>query len=273
MTFTPAAGTTPRPDNAIELMDIVTFTASAAGYNDEEGNPLTVNWTHFQVKDDSGSWITATKDSQTTEGEYNETHTITKTMRSVGKPGGNSGVVFRIAAEAGDKSDMREYTVYVNFPNRNRIEANAITQSHTTALWQQTLNDCTDNPNQRRELGCWFAIDTQTGSFTPSPTQSSPFVGPNDPVKVQLGTRPQDDLVDVNNGGKYWVASFHTHTPTTFRTLGRAGGPTVEDRGVDILEDVVGLVFDYQAEFVPPQHPKASPAGIYKTDLLRRTKP
>ena len=254
-------------------MDVVTFEASAGGNKDADGNLLTVNWGTFEVKKDDGSWVSATMDSDTTTGSYNETRTIKKTMRSVGKPGGQGWMEFRLTATAGSLTDNTNYSVAVLFPNRERIKNGFMGQAN--AMWTATNNDITAN-QQGRERGCWVRINTSTGEFGGG-LVFSPYCHPNSPATIQLGDRLPDNSggpVNPNTGGVYYLASFHTHPPHEFGNFARPSGPSGWDADFDIANDVPGLVYDYSANPVPANHPRGSPGQInFTTNQIRRIRP
>ncbi|MBL8166105.1 MAG: hypothetical protein JNJ61_29250, partial [Anaerolineae bacterium] len=93
---------------------------------------------------------------------------------------------------------------------------------------------------------------------------------------VEIGSRPADSSPGTETA-VYTVASFHTHTPTTYRTVGRAIGPSEADHRVDTSDDVTGVVYDYEASpagsgSIPAAHPIDSAAKVYQSGPVSRQK-
>jgi hypothetical protein len=89
---------------------------------------------------------------------------------------------------------------------------------------------------------------------------TAPAIGPTVTASVQLGAAPADA------GDWVTVASFHTHTPTRFRPVGRVVGPSGADNTADTNDNVTGLVYDYTAVAggaIPARHPTWSDAQVY----------
>jgi hypothetical protein len=158
------------------------------------------------------------------------------------------------------------------FPSYDMIVADANVQARTNAAWGNTLAAAT--PAGRREEGFWIRLNTQTGRYEFTPTVLGPVVGPMAGGSVVLGARPAD-LAPGTPTAVYTVASFHTHTPTAFRPVGRPVGPSGADHTADTSDDVVGVVYDYReiapgAGTIPAGHPLASPADLYHSGPDRR---
>lgn len=77
-------------------------------------------------------------------------------------------------------------------------------------------------------------------------------------------------------GATYSVASFHTHTPTTYRTgLPRGVGPSGADNSADTADQVPGVVYDYTESpagsgTIPMGHPEGAAAQRYHSMGLDR---
>ncbi len=153
----------------------------------------------------------------------------------------------------------------VSFPSYRQIIRNGTVRSATNQAWQNTLAAAT--PTSRREEGFWIRKNMNSGNYSVTPTVTGPSVGPGQGATISLGTRPAD------NPPVYTVASFHTHTPTTHRTVGRAVGPSGADRRADASDDVAGVVYDYRAVSggnIPAGHPLNSAARLYRSRNKRR---
>ena len=174
------------------------------------------------------------------------------------------------------------------FPDYSQIEADSVVRSATDSEWAGTLADCTPSPNLRRERGFWVRINTVNSTYVSSGATVGPMVGPATGAWIDLGGRPLDSPADPapnSPGAEYSVASFHTHTPTTYRTtndLGVTGvriiGPSGPDHTQDYSDNVVGIVYDYIATpqgsgSIPAGHPLASSAQRYHSGPLRRSTP
>jgi GT2 family glycosyltransferase len=164
------------------------------------------------------------------------------------------------------------------FPAYADIVANATVQGFTDAAWQETLAATT--AASRREEGFWIQFNTSTGVYSHTATILGPAVGPNQTGSVVLGARPADvpPAPQLPGSAVYTVASFHTHTPTTFRPVGRPVGPSGPDNAADTHDDVTGVVYDYIANpaasgNIPPHYPLNSPARRYHSGPDSRSTP
>jgi hypothetical protein len=158
------------------------------------------------------------------------------------------------------------------FPSYREIVQNADVQAQTSAAWASTLAAAT--PASRREEGFWIRYNKGTSKYEFTPTILGPVVGPLAGGSVVLGARPADVAPDTA-AAIYTVGSFHTHTPTAFRPVGRAVGPSGADQAADTSDDVVGVVYDYvesppASGNIPAAHPLASPAQLYPSGPDRR---
>ena len=167
------------------------------------------------------------------------------------------------------------------FPTRDQIVSDHGVDNYTLYAWARTLADATQQA--RRELGFWISLDTCTGRFHQSPTILGPWVDARTDAEVTLGPRPPDSRPPrgVKGCAIYWVATFHTHTPTTWREpLGkrRRVGPSDPDKTNATNRKMPGLVYDYFAH--PPKsgrirfgYPKHNPAQVYRYGFVRRPTP
>lgn len=168
-----------------------------------------------------------------------------------------------------------EAEVEVRFPSFCEITNDTAVVALCDAAWQETLDACTEVPNLRNEVGFWLCLDTADNSYVSRFHCIGTPQGPLGTGSVLLPPRPSDvpgNPSPVSTGCVYPVASFHTHTPTTYRTgFGlepRTVGPSPDDRELDFEDQVPGIVFDYKESpagsgSIPMGHPKTAPARLY----------
>jgi hypothetical protein len=172
----------------------------------------------------------------------------------------------------------------VRFPSYAEIVGNPAVQGFMKATWKDTL--ALASPQSRQELGYWIWLDTCNGRYGHTTTIAGPRIGPssppNAPGSVELGNRPDDVPFAVLATGcaKYIVASFHTHTPTTYRTGNglRPIGPSPMDELGDEQEHTPGIVYDYIAsppggKTIPFRYPLGGQAQPYASGPDRRPTP
>jgi hypothetical protein len=175
----------------------------------------------------------------------------------------------------------REKDLTVQFPTYSQVVGSQGVQGATDAEWTNTLNDCTQNPNQRRERGFWIRLNTTNMAYEFTGAVTGPWVGPTQGAYISLGSRPADNPTNptpVDSGATYSVASFHTHTPTTYRSVGRPVGPSSADINQDYADDVAGVVYDYidsppGSGGIPAGHPENGSAQRYHSGPNRRSTP
>jgi hypothetical protein len=182
-----------------------------------------------------------------------------------------------VAKIGGSDHFSAEKDVEVQFPSYSQIVGDPAVQTATDDAWCNTLNDCTSNPNQRREHGFWIRLNTLSDAYEFSSTKHGDWCKPEDGAGVDIGSRPSDDppRPSPNDpGATYYLASFHTHTSTEFRTIPslvgsvRPIGPSDPDKQTDTADDVPGVVYDYTESpagsvSIPMGHPKTSAAKLY----------
>jgi len=136
--------------------------------------------------------------------------------------------------------------------------------------WASTLADCTKEPNQRRERGCWIQWNKDTAKFSTTAMVMGPWVGPT----VGASVNPYPIAADA--APVYTVGSFHTHTPTEFRgkSTCRGVGPSGGDISTDNSDDTAGVVYDYigTGGNVCGGDSKSSAAKLWHSGPDRRTK-
>ena len=158
--------------------------------------------------------------------------------------------------------------VEVMFPRFEQITNDVAVVSMTEAAWAATLADCT--PTNWMERGFWIWLNTETGLYEAGETILGFSCSGNVQAGVFLPLRPSDipSLPSpTSSGARYPVASFHTHPPAYYRTLGRDTGPSPEDRDHDTRDQVPGLVYDYigWGQYIGAGHPINAPARIYQS--------
>ena len=170
----------------------------------------------------------------------------------------------------------------VKFPTLDQMSNNPAVQSIAQDAWSLTLSYA--NPQLRRELGFWISLNTCSGGYGHTTPILGPEVGPRDDGSVSLGSRPADNPRNprlVDRCATYNVASFHTHTPTTYREpIGgsRPVGPSRQDETNAKNRRLPGFVFDYAANppgsmRIPFGYRKDEAAFLYRYGPVRRPTP
>ena len=163
--------------------------------------------------------------------------------------------------------------IEVRFPCYDDIVSSSNVIRFCKAAWIQTLLDT--SPTNRRERGFWVWLDTGQDAYEPGLLELGDFVENDEGSFIDLSSRPGDmpDLPPANaSSARYPVASFHTHTPTYYRTSGRGVGPSPADNGMDTDDQVPGIVYDYLGDGlnISAGHPIVAPAGLWKSLGLER---
>lgn len=146
-------------------------------------------------------------------------------------------------------------------------------------LWSgAALTLCTET--NRHEVGCWIQLDTSTDTYCFTATTNGPPTPNDSDSSIDIGNPPFDEPLfpRLQHGSAiYTVASFHTHTPTTYRDTGdpRIIGPAPNDRANASAFHMPGLVYDYEESLltpghIPMGHPKLAPAHLYPTEAFQR---
>jgi len=154
------------------------------------------------------------------------------------------------------------------FPTYADMTGNATVSTKMDSAWTETKNATTRT--SRREQGFWIKYDTDSSSYTCSPTFTGPSVGPDETGAADPGTKPAD------SGTTYTVGLFHTHTPMTYRTGGtRDVGPSGADNRFHTSNNVVGVIYDYVESpagsgSIPAGHPLNSAAKLYPSGPNKR---
>jgi len=154
----------------------------------------------------------------------------------------------------------------VTFPDYATIVGDGTVKSETDKAWEETLNATTKT--SRREQGFWIRWNSKTNAFSITGRVTATPVPNDQTASVNLPAKPAD------SGDVFTVASFHTHTPTTFRTVGRPVGPSKADVNADKADNVAGVVYDYEpvkGGNIPAGHPLKAAAKRWHSGPNRRT--
>lgn len=157
------------------------------------------------------------------------------------------------------------------FPGFKSIRYNGTVATAAWKAWAETLRATTKT--SRREQGFWIqwnskTVANATGTMKTVGHVTGTAVGNAAGATINLGAKPAD------SGDWYTVGSFHTHTPTRHRAVGRVVGPSGADNSADTSDNVAGLVYDYRpvkGGAVPAGHPIWSPAKIWHSGPVSRT--
>ena len=169
----------------------------------------------------------------------------------------------------------------VQFPAYYEIVSDSRFVSQANSVWRSVLQNCV--PTNRFEQGFWVRLNTGTDQYFHDDVIDGPGVSDLQGASCPLGSRPADNPQTMPSplsaGVSYSVASFHCHTPTTYRTVGRVPGPSEQDEQGDCVNQVTGIVYDFEewspgTNWIPPGWPKNSAHKFYKTPgLIRRPTP
>lgn len=246
----------------VKLNETTTLTATP------QGTPPTAQQSaqaqlKFEIRRASGgSWATL-QDGQATSHSYEA------------KAAGRFKV--RAKAQAGDqRAQSEEKDLEVKFPTYADIVGDAGVAGHTDQAWANTKAATTQTG--RREEGFYIVYNSTTKAYEFGPTVLGPVVGPTEGASMVPGAKPADNPASPvpPNGAKYTVAHCHTHTPTTYRTVGRAVGPSGADVSFGNGQNIVGIAYDYTdagGGNIPAGHPINSPAQRYHFGPNQRSTP
>lgn len=215
----------------------------------------------FQIKKGTGAWLELKKQKGAK---------LNLTARVAGR--------FKLrvlASVSGSNVASGEKDLEVQFPGFAKISGNSKVKGFCKTAWQQTLKATT--ATSRREQGFWIRLNTKTMKYEKTADDiQSPASANNQGAAVNLRAKPADAPANPapNVDAVYTVASFHTHTPMTYRTGGgRPTGPSGADGRCDTRDNVCGLVYDYTIAVAPPGHKLKASAKIYHSGPQRRTTP
>ena len=177
----------------------------------------------------------------------------------------------------GSDVDTGEKDLEVMFPSYSDIVADSTVKDETNQAWTKTKNDTTST--RRREVGFWIFIDTENEVYEVGPTIYGPFVANDEGAYIYMGAKPGDTPTNpsLSDSPKYLVASFHTHTPMTYRTnypsnTVRPVGPSQADKDYANNSKIPMVVYDYSSA-VSPGHDINAPAKRYDAGPTRRETP
>ncbi|MDR0993151.1 MAG: hypothetical protein LBN38_01075 [Verrucomicrobiota bacterium] len=187
------------------------------------------------------------------------------------------------ASVAGVTCVSQEKDVEAQFPGDSDILAGQGVHSRMDQAWANTKNATT--PTSRREEGYYITLDTSSGSYGITVHTIAPSVANNQGASWNTATfpRPPDSIVNPAplEQPTYIIGWFHTHTPTTYRSVGRGVGPSGADSGwsANASINIPGYAYDYTESpagsgSIPAAHPINSAAQIYTiTPPIRRPTP
>ena len=154
------------------------------------------------------------------------------------------------------------------FPAYPAIVSNSTINGRAESAWTATKGATRDG--SRREQGFWIRWNKDTNAMSAAGAVTAPASTNDQAAAVSLGAKPGDTSVN------FTVGSFHTHTPTTFRSVGRPTGPSTQDGNADTNDDVAGVVYDYDPSpdgsgSIPARHPVNSLAHMWTSGPYRRS--
>lgn len=162
-------------------------------------------------------------------------------------------------------------TITILNPEVNLIKSQMETQMATT--WQDTKNAA--SPSGRHEIGYYIYANTTSGSlvFEAGTTNIGPTWVCGQVTAWSITDYEGTFNPNFENGGRFLVGLFHTHTPVAFcncyvscRSVGPSPSP-----GDLSLTDLPGLVYDYIGP-IYSFFPLDSDAKIYEYGSTRRTR-
>ncbi|HLX64570.1 MAG TPA: hypothetical protein VKX17_25075 [Planctomycetota bacterium] len=172
-----------------------------------------------------------------------------------------------------------EVDLEVQFPSYADIVGDAGVKAHCDAAWADTKAAAT--ATKRHEEAFYILLNTTgpTTGYTFTATKLGPDIGPLQTGSVVPDAKPDDVPATPTPiaSATYTVALFHTHTPTFYRPVGRAVGPSGADQNaITGYYKLVGVVYDYVGDAsgnAPSHWPLNSPAQLWPTGLNRRATP
>lgn len=184
----------------------------------------------------------------------------------------------RVTATLSDGSETQspEKDLEVQFPSYSDVVANAAVVTATDAAWAGAKADA--SATQRRERGFWIRLNTNTEAYEMTATEFGAWATDLVGASITLSSKPADSIAAPTplDTPTYTVASFHTHTPTFYRTVGRGVGPSGGDHAADTSDNVTGVVYDYVGDAsgnAPAGWPLHSPAQRSHSGPTRRSTP
>ncbi len=169
------------------------------------------------------------------------------------------------------------------FPSDSDILAGQGVQARMEQAWADTKNATT--PILRREEGYYITLDTSSGAYGITAHTTGTPVANDQGASWDTATypRPPDSIVNPTplDLPVYTIGWFHTHTPTTYRSVGRGVGASGADYGwsANANINIPGYAYDYtespaSSGSIPAGHPINSSAQVYTiTPPGRRSTP
>ena len=193
-------------------------------------NGVTVSQYTFEIKRDGGStWDQLHQGPQLS-------------FDAVARVAGNFDL--RVSATvAGVQCVSQEKDVEAQFPSDSGILSGQGVQSCMDQAWTDTKNATT--PTSRREEGYYITLDTSSGAYGITAHTIGTPVATNQGASWDTATypRPPDSIANPTplDQPTYTIGWFHTHTPTTYRSVGRGVGPSGADSGWSANANIRGF--------------------------------
>lgn len=182
---------------------------------------------------------------------------------------------FKVAAVltvSGQNVRTNEVDLEVQFPDAGKVLGGAGVQARMNQAWQDTLAATTST--SRREEGYYITLNTDTEAYGITAHTIATPVANNAGASWDTVTIPRPPDIPAapvpTDKPTYTVAWYHTHTPTTHRTLGRSVGPSAADGtfGSHSSINIPGYAHDYVESpagtgTIPAAHPLNSTAKVY----------
>jgi hypothetical protein len=153
-----------------------------------------------------------------------------------------------------------EYNYTVNFPTYGNIVGSSIVSTAINAAWSDIKNYASSSSSDRVEKAFWISFNTQTRQYVVGPvlttnppaSNGTASVAPTT-ASVTVGTRPADSPASPvpTDSPTYYLAIFHGHSPfiNVHSNHCRPTGPSSADLNHANSNDVVGILYDYNASF------------------------
>ena len=156
-------------------------------------------------------------------------------------------------AGSGKKIISNMVQITVQFPDVNTIINNV--ESQMDNLWQVVKEDAKiPAPGIRRERGFWIFVNTISMNYEVGTTIFGDAVsatnceGTNSSIVSGVPGREEIWKDSPVEGGRYWVAFFHAHTPVKYCKCSlREVGPSDTDVSYAITKNAPCILYDYKA--------------------------
>jgi hypothetical protein len=135
----------------------------------------------------------------------------------------------------------------VQYPDVNTVKNNGTVSSNMSAVWQATKNAASSSG--RYEKGFVIYANTTTFAYECGTVSNGTTVSCGTVAGIGYISSESSANLSPVTGGRYIVATFHTHTPLTYcsNTYKRPTGPS----SVDISEanGLPGILYDYVGQY------------------------